>query len=179
MKALMLLSILVTQLTAKQYSSFPTIGFCPINGFGSQGSTESPTDETIQGFLQVRKELLQEMLVLYKEYRKLYSHKELFETELNQIALREKQRTDSGFIPNQGCSQHYQGMSLDQQLEAKHNCEKNLLKHQKDDRRKREIQQINNDVQRVIKNKFEFILTLQDGISNLEQLIEKTKPRTQ
>ena len=73
----MLLSILVTQLTAKQYSSSPNIGFCPINGFGSQGSTESPTDETIQGFLQVRKELLQEMLVLYKEYRKLYSYKEL------------------------------------------------------------------------------------------------------
>ena len=122
------------------------------------------------------------MLVLYKEYRKLYSHKELFETELNQIALREKPRTDSGFIPNQWCSQHYQGMSQDQQLEAKHNCEKNLLEHQKDDQRKREIQhlQINNDVQRhrVIKNKFEFILTLQDGISNLEELIEKTKPRT-
>ena len=103
----------------------------------------------------------------------------MFASELNQMALREKQRTDSGFIPNQGYWQRQPGMSQDEELEARHNYEKNMLEHQKDDQRKREIQRINNDDQMhsVIKSKFEFILTLKDGISNLEELIEKTKTR--
>ncbi|KAJ2990467.1 hypothetical protein HDV02_004421 [Globomyces sp. JEL0801] len=177
MKIQLLFTILVAQLASKPSGKFPDRGFCPINGFGSQGSTESPTDDTLQGFLQVRKELLQEMLVLYKEYRKLYSYKQLFENELNQIALREKQRTDSGFRPNQGCYMYH----FDELLETRHNCERNMLEHQNDDQRKREIHQMNNDAQmlRVIKNKFEVILTLQDGISNLDGLIEMTKSPTQ
>lgn len=38
-------------------------------------------------------------------------------------------------------------MSQDQELEARHNHEWNMLEYQKDDQRKREIQQISNDVQ--------------------------------
>ena len=38
-------------------------------------------------------------------------------------------------------------MSQDQELEARHNYEWNMLEYQKDDQRKREIQQISNDVQ--------------------------------
>ena len=86
-----------------------------------------------------------------------------------------KPQFEDGFIPNQGYWQRLPGMRQDQELKTGHHHEKNMLEHQKDDQIKHEMQQIK-QMHGVIKSKFEFILTLQDGISNL---IEKTKSPTQ
>jgi hypothetical protein len=163
MKALFL-SLLTTI-----HCCLPDMGFCPVNCRASLSFTESPAEETL---LQARKELLQEMLEAYKEYQKLLPDRKKIQAELDKIALREKQRADSGFNIN---TPPGYDMPQEQRLKLQYEYDMNMLEHKKDAERKQQLLLKINDFGKktTLQTQAENIFLLNNELSLLDELTEK------